>query len=72
VHGVLFQCTFTPAINTPSVPFSVFTERREIKEGKEDKFTMMISKNKTIKPFEKFHLTAVMKRTITYTNKKIR
>jgi 1,2-phenylacetyl-CoA epoxidase PaaB subunit len=43
---------------------------REIKEGKEDKFMMMISKNKTKKPLEKFHLTAVMKRSITYTHKK--
>ena len=43
---------------------------REIKEGKEDKFMMMISKNKTKKPLEKFHITAIMKRTITYTNKK--
>ena len=44
--------------------------KREINEGKEDKFMMMISKNKTKKPLEKFHLTAVLKRTITYTNKK--
>ena len=43
---------------------------REIKEGNEDKFMMMISKNKTKKPLEKFHITAIMKRTITYTNKK--
>ncbi len=43
---------------------------REIKEGKENKFMMMISKNKTKKPLEKFHLAAIMKRTITYTNKK--
>ena len=44
---------------------------REINEGKEDKFMMMIhSKNTTKKPLEKFHLTAIMKRTITYTNKK--
>ena len=44
---------------------------REINEGKEDKFMMMIhSKNKTKKPLEKFHLTAIMKRTITYTHKK--
>ncbi len=42
---------------------------REIKEGKEDKFMMMISRNKTKKPLEKFHLTAIMKRTITYTHK---
>jgi hypothetical protein len=31
---------------------------------------MIHSKNKTKKPHEKFHLTAIMKRTITYTNKK--
>ncbi len=31
---------------------------------------MMISKNKTKKPIEKFHLTAVLKRIITYTHKK--
>ena len=44
---------------------------REIKEGKEDKFMMMIrSKNKTQKPLEKFHITAIIKRTITYTHKK--
>jgi hypothetical protein len=43
---------------------------REIKEGKEDKFMVMISKNKTKKPLEKFHLTAIMKRTITYTTRK--
>ncbi len=30
----------------------------------------IISKNKTKKPYEKFHMTAVMKRTITYTNQK--
>ena len=43
---------------------------REIKEGKEDKFMTLMSKNKNKKPLEKFHLTAVLKRTITYTNKK--
>ncbi len=44
---------------------------QEIKEGKEDKFMMMIkSKTKTIKPLEKFHLTAIIKRTIHYTDKK--
>ena len=42
---------------------------REKKEGKEDKFMMLMSKTKTKKPLEKFHLTAIMKRTITYTNK---
>ena len=31
---------------------------------------MMINKNKTKKPLEKFHITAIMKRTITYTHKK--
>ena len=44
---------------------------REIKEGKEDKFMMMIkSKTKTQKPLEKFHLTAIIKRTIHYHDKK--
>ena len=43
---------------------------REKKEGKEDKFMMIMSKNKIKKPLEKFHLAAVIKRTITYTNKK--
>ena len=44
---------------------------REINEGKEDKFMMIIhSRNKTKKLLEKFHPTAVMKRTITYTHKK--
>ena len=43
---------------------------REKKEGKEDKFMMIMNKNKIKKPLEKFHLTAVIKRTITYTNKK--
>ncbi len=43
---------------------------REIKEGKENKFMMMISNKKTKKPLEKFYITAVMKRTITSTNKK--
>ena len=43
---------------------------REKKEGKEDKFMMLMSKNKTKKSLEKFHLTAIIKRTITYTNKK--
>ena len=43
---------------------------REINEGKEDKLMAIISKNKTKKPYEKFHMTAVMKLTITYTNKK--
>jgi len=43
---------------------------REKKEGKEDKFMMLMSKNKNKKSLEKFHLTAIIKRTITYTNKK--
>ncbi len=44
---------------------------REIKEGKEDKFMMMIrSTNKTKKPLEKFHITAIIKRTIHYHDKK--
>ena len=37
---------------------------REIKEGKEDKFMTLMSKNKNKKSLEKFHLTAVLKRTI--------
>ena len=43
---------------------------REKKEGKEDKFMTLMSKNKNKKTLEKFHLTAIIKRTITYTNKK--
>ena len=43
---------------------------REIKEGNEDKFMMMISKNKTKKPLEKFHLTATLDRSIHYPDKK--
>ena len=44
---------------------------REIKEGKEDKFMMMIkSKNKTKKPLEKFHLTAILDRIMHYHDKK--
>jgi len=42
---------------------------REKKEGKEDKFMMLMSKKKTKKPLEKFHLTAVIKRTIMYDKK---
>ncbi len=42
---------------------------REKKEGKEDKFMMLMSKNKTKKPLEKFHLTAVIKRAIIYDKK---
>jgi 1,2-phenylacetyl-CoA epoxidase PaaB subunit len=42
---------------------------REIKEGKEDKFMMMI-KSKSKKSLEKFHITAIIKRTITYTHQK--
>ncbi len=30
----------------------------------------LMSKNKNKKTLEKFHLTAIIKRTITYTNKK--
>ncbi len=44
---------------------------REKKEGKEDKFMTLMSKNKNKKTLEKFHLTAIIKRTITYTNKKM-
>ncbi len=43
---------------------------REIKEGNKDRFMMMISKNKAKKHLKKFHITAIMKRTTTYTNKK--
>jgi hypothetical protein len=43
---------------------------REIKIGKEDKFMTLISRNKPEKPLQKIHLTAIMKRTITYTHKK--
>ena len=43
---------------------------REIKEGKEDKFMMMIrSKTKTKKPLKKFHITAIIKRSIHYDKK---
>ena len=43
---------------------------REIKEGKEDKFMMMIRHKKTKKPLEKFHLTAIINRSINYSDKK--
>jgi 1,2-phenylacetyl-CoA epoxidase PaaB subunit len=43
---------------------------REIKEGKEDKFMMMIRHKKTKKPLEKFHLTAIIDRSINYPDKK--
>ena len=42
---------------------------REKKEGKEDKFMMLMKKNKTKKSLEKFHLTAIIKRTIIYDKK---
>jgi hypothetical protein len=44
---------------------------REIKEGKEDKFMMMIRHKKTKKPLEKFHLTAIINRSINYPDKKL-
>jgi hypothetical protein len=40
--------------------------KREINEGKEDKFMMMIRQNKTKKQLEKFHLTAIIDRSIHY------
>ena len=40
---------------------------REKKEGKEDKFMTLMRKNKNKKSLEKFHLTAIIKRTLTYT-----
>ena len=42
---------------------------REKKEGKEDKFMMLMSKNKTKKPLKKFHITAIIKRSIHYDKK---
>ena len=47
------------------------TNEREKEEGKEDKFMMIMSKNKTKTLLEKFHLTAIIERTVTYTNKKL-
>ena len=43
-------------------------EQQEKKEGKEDKFMMHISKNR-LKTIRKFHLTAIVKRTIIYDKK---
>ena len=43
---------------------------RQKEQGKEDKFMMMITKNKTKKPLEKYHLNAIIKRSILYTNAK--
>jgi hypothetical protein len=43
---------------------------RQKKQGKEDKFMKMVKRNKTEKPLEKFHLNAVIERSIIYTNKK--
>jgi 1,2-phenylacetyl-CoA epoxidase PaaB subunit len=42
---------------------------RETKEGKEDKFMMMIRHKKTKKTLEKFHLTAIIDRSIHYADK---
>jgi len=42
---------------------------RETKEGKEDKFLMMIRHKKTKKTLEKFHLTAIIDRSIHYADK---
>jgi hypothetical protein len=45
--------------------------KREKKEGKEDKFMMMIrSKNKNKKPLQTYHLTAIIKRSIHYPDRK--
>ncbi len=43
---------------------------REINEGKEDKFMMVISKIKNKKTLHKYHLTAIIERNVTYTNSK--
>ena len=43
--------------------------KRETKEGKVDKFMMLMSKTKSKKLF-KYHLTANIQRKITYTSKK--
>ena len=43
---------------------------REINEGKEDKFMMVISKIKNKKTLHKYHLTAIIDRNVTYTNSK--
>ena len=45
--------------------------KRETIEGKEDKFMMMIRHKKTKKPIKKFHLTAIIDKSIDYPNKKI-
>jgi hypothetical protein len=42
---------------------------RETKEGQEDKFMMMIRHKKTNKTLEKFHLTAIIDRSIRYPDK---
>ena len=44
--------------------------KREIKQGNEDKFMTMIRKQKTKKKMDKYHLTAVIKRSIQYYDKK--
>jgi hypothetical protein len=43
---------------------------RKLSEGKEDKFMMMIRNKKTKKSREKFHLTAIIDRSINYPDKK--
>jgi len=43
---------------------------RQKEQGKEDKFMMMITKNKNKKNLEKYHLNAIIKRSILYTNTK--
>jgi hypothetical protein len=44
--------------------------KREKNKGTEDKFMMMIRHKKTKKPLEKFHLTAIIDRSIHYPDKK--
>jgi hypothetical protein len=39
---------------------------REINEGKEDKFMMVISKIKNKKTLHKYHLTAIIDRNVSY------
>jgi len=43
---------------------------RETKEGTEDKFMMMIRRNKAKKQMDKFHITAIIERSIHYPDKK--
>ena len=43
---------------------------RETKEGKEDKFMMIMAKKNTKKTINRYHLTAIIDRNITYHDKK--